>query len=259
MSLTGHPGQPPARAGTSIVDMGTGMWGAIAVLAALRERDRTGEGGAVTTALFDTALAWIPYQLLGYLGTGQVPGPQGSGAAMIVPYETFPTADGQLMIAAPTDALFARLCEALGRPDLAADPRFGDNPSRVRHRTALVPALAAVTQPIPTAALIERLRLAGVPCAPLQRLDQVAVDPQTKASEMLLSTPHPGIPDLQTVSLPFRWGDARLAARRPPPRIGEHTLEVLGELGLDAAEIERLRARGVVATWAGDDAGRRTG
>ena len=246
MSLTGFPGQPPARAGTSLVDMGTGLWAAIAILAALRERDRTGAGSEVSTALFDTALAWVPYQLLGYLGSGRVPGPQGSGTAIIVPYQVFATSDGSLMIAAGTDTLFARLCRALGRPDLADDARFADNSGRVGHRDALIPALEAATRAVPTAALLERLRVAEVPCAPIQALDAVAADPQTKASEMLAPTPHPEIPELVTVALPVRWDGARSVPRRPPPRLGEHTSEILAELGLAPAEIEALRARGVV-------------
>jgi formyl-CoA transferase/CoA:oxalate CoA-transferase len=246
MSLTGHPGQAPVRAGTSLVDMGTGMWAAIAVLAALRERERTGRGTEITTALFDTALAWIPYQLLGYLASGQVPGPQGSGTAIIVPYQAFPTADGCLMIAAGTDALYGRLCRALGRPDLATDPRFADNPGRVRHRAVLVPALEAETARVPTASLLERLRAADVPCAPIQTLDAVAADPQTKASEMLAATPHATVPDLQTVALPVRWDGARPAPRRSPPRLGEHTREILAALGLPEAEVRALEARGVV-------------
>jgi crotonobetainyl-CoA:carnitine CoA-transferase CaiB-like acyl-CoA transferase len=246
MRLTGYPGQAPARAGTSLVDMGTGMWAALAIVAALKDRDRTGEGAEVTAALFDTALAWIPYQLMGYLGTGEVPQPQGSGAAMIVPYQAFPTADGWLMITTPTDALFGRLCETLGRADLATDPRYRTNPDRVRHRATLVPLLEALTRPWPTAALLERLRVAGVTAAPVQTVDQVVVDPQTKASEMLAPTPRPDIPDLTTVALPVRFGDARPLPRRPPPRVGEHTIDVLGELGLGAIEMGELRAASVV-------------
>jgi crotonobetainyl-CoA:carnitine CoA-transferase CaiB-like acyl-CoA transferase len=246
MRLTGHPGQAPVRAGTSLVDMGTGMWAALAVVAALRERDRTGEGVEITTALFDTALAWIPYQLMGYLATGEIPQPQGSGAAMIVPYQAFPTADGWLMITTPTDALFGRLCEALGRPDLAADPRFCTNPDRVRHRSALVPTLEALTRPWPTSGLLEHLRAAGVTAGPVQTVDRVVSDPQTKASEMLAPTPRPDIPDLTTVAFPVRFGDERPLPRRSPPRVGEHTVDVLGELGFGAAEMGELRAAGVV-------------
>jgi crotonobetainyl-CoA:carnitine CoA-transferase CaiB-like acyl-CoA transferase len=246
MSLTGYPGQPPTRAGTSLIDMGTGMWAALAILAALRERDRTGRGCEITTALFDTALAWIPYQLMGYLASGQVPGPQGSGASMIVPYQAFATADGHLMIAAPTDEFFRRLCAALDRPDLAADPRFADNPGRVRHRAALVPALETTTRTWTTAALLERLRAADVTCAPIQTLDAVVADPQTGASEMLAPTPHPAVPDLRTLALPIRWDGARSAPPAPPPRLGEHTAEILGGLGFDAARVAALRARGVV-------------
>jgi crotonobetainyl-CoA:carnitine CoA-transferase CaiB-like acyl-CoA transferase len=246
MRLTGHPGQPPVRAGTSMVDMGTGMWAALGVVAALLERERTGGGAEVTTALFDTALAWIPYQLMGHLATGMVPEPQGSGAAMIVPYQAFPTADGWLMVTTPTDALFARLCETLGRAELATDPRYRTNPDRVQHRATLIPALEALTRPHATGALLERLRAAGVTAAPVRTVDQVVADPQTKASEMLAPTPRADIPDLATVALPVRLEDVRPGPRRPPPRVGEHTVDVLGELGLGAEEMGELRARGVV-------------
>jgi crotonobetainyl-CoA:carnitine CoA-transferase CaiB-like acyl-CoA transferase len=246
MRLTGHPGQPPVRAGTSMVDMGTGMWAALAVLAALRQRDETGVGSEVSSALFDTALAWIPYQIMAYLATGEVLQPQGSAAAMIVPYQAFPTADGWLMITTPTDALFGRLCEALGRAELAADPRYSTNPDRVQHRATLVPVLEDLTRPWPTVTLLERLRQAGVTGAPVQTVDQVATDPQTKASEMLVPTPRPDLPDLTTVALPVRFGDERPLPRRPPPRVGEHTIDILGELGFGAVEMGELRAQGVV-------------
>ncbi|MEK7387201.1 MAG: CoA transferase, partial [candidate division NC10 bacterium] len=146
MSVNGHPGQEPARVGTSIIDMGTAMWAALGIVAGLRERDQTGRAVEVTTALFETALMWVSYQAMGYFATGEVPQPQGSGTAMIAPYQAFPTADGYAMIAAGSDSLFARLVQALGAPALAHDPRFADNPSRVRNRAALVDALSALTR-----------------------------------------------------------------------------------------------------------------
>jgi len=247
MSVNGHPGQEPARVGTSIVDMGTGMWAALGILAALRERDRTGQAVEVSTALFETALAWMAYHAAGYLGSGEVPGPQGSGTAMIVPYQAFPTADGYVMIGAGSDALFARLAAALEAPALAADPRYQDNPSRVRHRAELVAALAALTRPLTSAELVARLRQAGVPCAPILTVDAVLAEPQTAASGMLLAAPHPRIPGYRTIGLPVAWNGVRPGVRRIPPRLGEHTDEVLAWLGYEAAEIQALRREGVVA------------
>src|SRR3989449_2734613 len=161
MSVNGHPGQEPARVGTSIVDMGTGMWAALGIVAALRQRDATGRAVDVSTALFETTLMWVSYQAMGYLGSGEVPTPQGSGTAMIAPYQAFPTANGHVMIAAPSDAMFARLAEALGVPDLARDARFMDNPSRVHHRVALVEALSALTRDKKARELVEGLRSRG--------------------------------------------------------------------------------------------------
>src|SRR5205823_10161611 len=158
MSVNGHPGQEPARVGTSIVDMGTGMWAGLGVVAALRERDRTGRAVEVTTALFETALTWVSYHAAGFFGDGEVPQPQGSGTAMIAPYQAFPTADGYAMIAAGSDTLFRRMTAAVGDPALAADPRFADNPARVRHRAELVALISALTQRLKTADVLERLR-----------------------------------------------------------------------------------------------------
>src|SRR5437762_4902153 len=155
MSVNGHPGQEPARVGTSIVDMGTGMWAALGIVAALRQREATGRAVEVTTTLFETALMWVSYHAMGYLGSGELPQPQGSGTATLVPYLASPTADGYAMIAAGSDALFQRLATALEAPALGADPRFADNPSRVRHREALVEAVAALTRARKTQGLVQ--------------------------------------------------------------------------------------------------------
>ncbi|MBI2527970.1 MAG: CoA transferase [Candidatus Rokubacteria bacterium] len=241
MSVNGHPDQEPARVGTSIVDMGTGMWAALGIVAALRERDATGRGVEVTTALFDTALMWMSYHAIGYLGSGELPQRCGSGSAMIVPYQAFPATDGPVMIAAGSDALFRRLAAALGAPELADDLRFRDNPSRVRHRGPLVEALSARTRTHRSPELVELLRRAGVPAAPVLGVDAVMAEPQTRQSGVVVSTPHPRLPDYRSIALPIEWDRMRPPVRRVPPALGEHTDEVLAWLGYDGNEIARLR------------------
>jgi crotonobetainyl-CoA:carnitine CoA-transferase CaiB-like acyl-CoA transferase len=246
MSVNGHPGQEPARVGTSIVDMGTGMWAALGILGALRRRDATGRAVEVTTALFDTTLMWVSYHAMGYLGSGEVPQPQGSGTAMIAPYQAFPTADGYAMIGAASDALFTRLAGALGAPELLDDPRFADNPTRVRHRADLVEAVSARTRALKTGDLLERLRAAGVPGAPIQTMDQVLREPQTEASEMLVGAPHPRLPDYRSLGLPIQWDRRRPGVRRVPPLLGEHSADVLTWLGYTLDDVRSLKTQGLV-------------
>jgi crotonobetainyl-CoA:carnitine CoA-transferase CaiB-like acyl-CoA transferase len=244
MSVTGQPGEP-VRVGTSVIDMGTGLWCAIGVLAALRERDRTGEGAHITGSLYETALAWNAYHLLGYLAAGYVPLPRGTAFPLIAPYEAFPTADGRLMIAAANDGLFRKLCIALGREDLARDPRYRDNPSRVQHRDALVASIAVKTRALTTDALTERLRSAGVPCAPILGIPGVAAEPQTQASGLI--TRIGGDEGQRTVLPPLAWDDARIQPERPAPALDAHRDEVLAELGLAEADIAALRASGTLS------------
>jgi len=246
MSVNGHPGQEPARVGTSIVDMGTGMWAALGIMAGLRQRDATGRAVEVTTALFETALMWVSYHAMGYLGSGEVPQPQGSGTAMIAPYQALPSADGYVMIGAASDALYGRLTEALGVPELARDPRYADNPSRVTRREELVETLSARTRTLTTSDLLDRLRAAGVPAAPIHSMDQVLKAPQTEASGMLVDAPHPRLPDYRSIGLPVQWDGRRPEVRRVPPRLGEHTADVLTTLGYTLDDVRTLQSQGLV-------------
>jgi crotonobetainyl-CoA:carnitine CoA-transferase CaiB-like acyl-CoA transferase len=247
MSVNGHPGQEPARVGTSIVDMGTGMWAALGIVAGLRQRDATGRPVEVTTALFDTALMWVCYHAMGYLGSGTVPTPQGSSTAMIAPYQAFPAADGHVMIAAGSDALFARLAQALGAPELVTDERFRDNPSRVRHRAALVAALSARTRERKVADIVAELRRHGVPAAPVLAIDAVLAEPHTRESGILVTATHPRLGELTGVGLPIQWDGRRPGVRRAPPGLGQDSEDILTWLGYTRDDVRGLRARRVIA------------
>ena len=227
MSITGEPGTRGSRVGTSVIDMGTGMWLVIAIMAALRERDATGVGTRLSAALYDTALAWNSYHIAGCVDTGFVPRPMGSELPMIAPYGAFPTADGEIMIAAGNDGLFGRLCDALSLGGLSGDERFSSNAARVAHRREVNDAVRGRTRTMTTADLLVRLREHGVPCAPIQDMAEVCADEQTVASGMVARSG-----GATAVRLPVRFDGVRPEAGTPPPRAGEHTAAVLAELGL---------------------------
>ncbi|MGH7445567.1 MAG: CaiB/BaiF CoA transferase family protein, partial [Longimicrobiales bacterium] len=237
IAVTGQP-DAPARIGTSVVDYGTGTWAALAILAALRERETTGTGSHVVAALYETALAYNAYHLMGYLADGTMPGRHGTGFPAIAPYGAFPAADGELMIAAGNDALFDRLCTALGITALAEDPRWQSNPQRVAGEPELRAAIERVTRTLPIAVLEGRLRDAGVPCAPIRTIDQVVAEPQTQLGGILHATPRDDAPALRAPLPPLRWNGARAAADRPPPHAGEHTNQILDELGFTTLQEE---------------------
>jgi formyl-CoA transferase len=251
MSITGErddlPGGGPQKCGVPIADMMTGMYAAIAILAALRERDASGRGQHIDMALLDAQVSWLMNHNLNYLVSGQVPVRWGNAHPNLTPYQAFPTADGNLILAIGNDGQFRRFCQVAGLPDVPGDPRFVDNRSRLANRPALVEIVACAVRTKTTAQWMDALEAVGVPCGPINTVKDVFDDPQVRHRGLQFELPHPRAGTVPQVANPIRYSRTGIEYRSAPPTLGQHTDEVLGGLlGLDAGEIEALKARGVL-------------
>ena len=239
-------GGGPQKVGVAVADLFTGLYASTAILAALRHRDATGEGQSIDMALLDTQVAMLANLGAGYLATGVVPQRMGNAHQNIVPYQVFEVADGHLILAVGNDGQFAKFCDVAGRADLAVDPRFTRNADRVRHRAVLVPLLAALMKTRTRHDWLAALEAAKVPCGPINDLADVFADPQVQARQMTVRMPHPTAGQVDLVASPIKLSATPVQYRRAPPLLGEHTDQVLIELGLSETEIARLRTAGII-------------
>ena len=246
MDMTGFPDGPPARCGVSFLDMSTGINAALATVSALFRRERTGQGCRAEASLLQTALGLMTVQVSSFFQDGVVPRRIGTAHPSVVPYQAFRTTDGNIFVAAANQNLWERLCRALGLEALIADPRFKSNQTRVQHREALLPLLIETIARSSNAELLGPLRKAGVPCAPVNSLEQVLADGQVQAIGALAELDDPDYGALRFANLPFFLDGRPGQVHRRAPRLGEHTREVLAGLGYDEARIAALLSPAVV-------------
>jgi crotonobetainyl-CoA:carnitine CoA-transferase CaiB-like acyl-CoA transferase len=246
MSINGEEDGPPLPVPIPIADIGTGMFGLIGILAALTHRDRTGEGQMIDASLLETPIAWSVYEAAHFFGTGQAPARLGQGHRTNAPYQAFRTADGWINLGGGSQQFWPTICKVLDVEPLIDDPRFTTPGLRVKHRRELEALLQPRFRAQPSSVWLERFEAAAVPAGPILTYDQVFADPHVKAREMAVDVEHPTAGPTRVLGIPFKMSRTPGAVRRPAPTLGQHTDEVLRELGYDAASIGDLRARKVV-------------
>ncbi|MEY4398981.1 MAG: hypothetical protein RLZZ539_310 [Pseudomonadota bacterium] len=251
MSITGEadhlPGGGPQKAGVAIVDLFTGMYASSAILAAVIHRDRSGEGQYIDMALLDTQVAMLANISSNYLCSGVSPHRWGNAHPNVVPYQTFQTSDSWIIVAVGNDSQFRNFVKAGNREALADDPRFATNPARIEHRAALIPLLVEMVKEKTKAQWITLLEAAGVPCGPINNLQEVFENEQVIARGIEMHVPHPTAGTMKLVASPMRLSKTPVEVRMPPPLLGQHTDEVLrDELGMSTSQINELHQRGIV-------------
>ncbi len=246
MSVTGEEGSEPAKSGLPISDLAAGLFSAYGILCALEHRDRTGEGQLVDTSLLEAAMALTVWESAEYWVTGEAPKALGSAHRLAAPYQAIQASDGYFTVGANTDKLYAGFCRAIGRPELARDPRFADRTARLQHRAALIDEIERTTAKEPRAHWLARVDAEGVPCGPINTYPEALADPHALARNMVVDLVHPGAGDIKALGVPVKLSETPGAVDRPAPLVGQHTTELLRELGYDDEAQRALRAAGVV-------------
>ncbi|MGG1677359.1 CaiB/BaiF CoA transferase family protein [Neobacillus sp. NRS-1170] len=246
MSITGEADRTPVKAGMSIVDLTTGMYAVYGILTALIARNKTERGQFIDVSLLDGQVSLLNHMATGYFATGNPAGRMGSAHPTLVPYQSFSAKDMDIILAVANNGLWEKCCRAMGWGDLLEDSRFAANEDRVSHRSILIPIISERLSQLNSEEIFAAMDAAGVPCGPIHTIDQVVNHPQVKAREMIIEVEHPNVHNLKMPGFPVKLSETPASLKKHPPLLGEHTEEVLDQLGFSAEQIEELKRKRVI-------------